>query len=318
VTHATIGRRLQQLEEAMQAPLYLRRAEDVELTRLGESVLAAARAMQEQTRQLARTLAGGDLRLEGKLRLACTDAIGTLFLAPRLPALLSNGRRWMWNSPWATRHSAWRGAKPTWPALRQPQDGELIARPLGAVRFYLCGTADNVALWRQAPKTAPFVAYDDGVPDIPETRWIADHAAGNPVRFRSTSLVAQCMAARAGVGLALLPSYLLAPELQTVEPAPQLQRELWAVFHRDLKALPRLRAVLAGCRTAAPNSVPLEMRQARQPHGRPAPGGRACGAIIANLRGWAPPPLQQQIPAARRPPPRRRAHVPCVLPALFA
>ncbi|MFX5777043.1 hypothetical protein ABTE06_22620, partial [Acinetobacter baumannii] len=75
---------------------------------------------------------------------------------------------------------------------------------------------------------APFVAYDDGVPDIPETRWIADHAAGNPVRFRSTSLVAQCMAARAGVGLALLPSYLLAPELQTVESAPQLQRELWA------------------------------------------------------------------------------------------
>ncbi|MFS2117891.1 LysR substrate-binding domain-containing protein, partial [Herbaspirillum frisingense] len=61
---------------------------DVELTRLGESVLTAARAMQEQTRQLARTLAGEDLRLEGKLRLACTDAIGTLFLAPRLPALL--------------------------------------------------------------------------------------------------------------------------------------------------------------------------------------------------------------------------------------
>lgn len=246
VTHATIGRRLQLLEEALQAPLYLRRAEDVELTRLGESVLAAARAMQEQTRQLARTLAGGDLRLEGKLRLACTDAIGTLFLAPRLPALLE---QWpALDVEFAMGHQTLSLARREADlALRfgKPQDGELIARPLGAVRFYLCGTADNVALWRQARKTAPFVAYDDGVPDIPETRWIADHAAGNPVRFRSTSLVAQCMAARAGVGLALLPSYLLAPELQTVEPAPQLQRELWAVFHRDLKALPRLRAVLA-------------------------------------------------------------------------
>ncbi|MFX6149326.1 LysR family transcriptional regulator, partial [Acinetobacter baumannii] len=39
VTHATIGRRLHLLEEAFQGPLYLRRAEDVELTRLGESVL---------------------------------------------------------------------------------------------------------------------------------------------------------------------------------------------------------------------------------------------------------------------------------------
>ncbi|MBV8621922.1 MAG: LysR family transcriptional regulator, partial [Herbaspirillum sp.] len=70
------------------------------------------------------------------------------------------------------------------------------------------------------------------------------HAAGNPVRFRSSSLMAQCMAARAGVGMALLPGYLVAPELQTVDATPQLEREMWAVFHRDLKAVPRLRAVL--------------------------------------------------------------------------
>lgn len=245
VTHATIGRRLQQLEAAMQAPLFIRRADDVELTRLGESVLTAARAMQEQTRQLARTLAGEDLRLEGKLRLACTDAIGTLFLAPRLPALL---QQWpALDVELALGHQTLSLARREADlALRfaRPQDGELIARRLGRVRFYLCGTPANVALWRRARKTAPFVGYDDGVPDIPETQWIATHAAGNPVRFRSTSLVAQCMAARAGVGLALLPSYLLAPELQTVDAAPQLERELWAVFHRDLKALPRLRAVL--------------------------------------------------------------------------
>jgi len=245
VTHATIGRRLQQLEAAMQAPLFIRRADDVELTRLGESVLTAARAMQEQTRQLARTLAGEDLRLEGKLRLACTDAIGTLFLAPRLPALL---QQWpALDVELALGHQTLSLARREADlALRfaRPQDGELIARRLGTVRFYLCGTPANVALWRRARKTAPFVGYDDGVPDIPETQWIAAHAAGNPVRFRSTSLVAQCMAARAGVGLALLPSYLLAPELQTVDAAPQLERELWAVFHRDLKALPRLRAVL--------------------------------------------------------------------------
>ncbi|WP_254427032.1 LysR family transcriptional regulator [Herbaspirillum sp. VT-16-41] len=245
VTHATIGRRLQQLEAAMQAPLFIRRADDVELTRLGESVLTAARAMQEQPRQLARTLAGEDLRLEGKLRLACTDAIGTLFLAPRLPALL---QQWpALDVELALGHQTLSLARREADlALRfaRPQDGELIARRLGRVRFYLCGTPANVALWRGARKTAPFVGYDDGVPDIPETQWIATHAAGNPVRFRSTSLVAQCMAARAGVGLALLPSYLLAPELQTVDAAPQLERELWAVFHRDLKALPRLRAVL--------------------------------------------------------------------------
>jgi DNA-binding transcriptional LysR family regulator len=315
VTHATIGRRLQQLEEAMQAPLYLRRAEDVELTRLGESVLAAARAMQEQTRQLARTLAGGDLRLEGKLRLACTDAIGTLFLAPRLPALLSNGRRWMWNSPWATRHSAWRGAKPTWPALRQPQDGELIARPLGAVRFYLCGTADNVALWRQAPKTAPFVAYDDGVPDIPETRGSPTMPPATRCAFAAPAWWRSAWPPAPGSGWPCCQVTCWRRNCRLWRPAPQLERELWAVFHRDLKALPRLRAVLDWLQDCCAELCP----PARWPGPQATPGpARACGAIIANLRGWAPPPLQQQIPAARRPPPCRRAHVPCVLPALFA
>jgi DNA-binding transcriptional LysR family regulator len=245
VTHATIGRRLQQLEQSLGAPLFSRRADDIELTCLGESVLAAARAMQEQTRQLARALAGEDLRLEGKLRLACTDAIGTLFLAPRLPSLLE---RWpALDVEFAMGHQTVSLARREADlALRfaRPQDGELIARPLGTMRFYLCGTPQHVAAWRRDRRTVPFVGYDDGLPDIPETRWIAAHAAGNPVRFRSSSLMAQCMAARAGVGMALLPGYLVAPELQTVDATPQVEREMWAVFHRDLKAVPRLRAVL--------------------------------------------------------------------------
>lgn len=245
VTHATVSRRLQMLEHAMQAPLFARRGGDTELTRLGETVLAAARAMQEQTAQLARTLAGEDLRLEGKLRIAATDAFGSLFLAPRLPLLL---QRWPnldveFTMGHQTVSLARRDADL---AIRfaRPQDGDLIARPLGKLAYYLCGTADVVAAWREDRKSAPFVGYDDGVPDIPETLWHGAHAAGNPVRLRSASLAAQCMAARAGVGMALLPRYLLAPELVTAEPKIQLERELWAVFHRDLKAVPRLRAVL--------------------------------------------------------------------------
>ncbi|WP_348635313.1 LysR family transcriptional regulator [Herbaspirillum sp. LeCh32-8] len=245
ITHATVSRRLQMLEASLGAPLFIRRADEIELTRLGESVLGAARSMQEQTRQLARTLAGGDQRLEGKLRIASTDAFGALFLAPRLPALLT---RWpSLDMEFTTGHqnvSLARREADLAIRFARPQDGELIARSLGRMPYYLCGTAEVLATWQSDPKTAPFVGYDDGVPDIPETLWHAAHAAGNPVRFRSTSLVAQCMAARAGVGMALLPRYLLAPELRPVGDAPQLERELWAIFHRDLKAAPRLHAVL--------------------------------------------------------------------------
>ncbi|WP_034295865.1 LysR family transcriptional regulator [Herbaspirillum sp. RV1423] len=245
VTHATVSRRLQLLEHTLQGPLFTRRGDDTELTRLGDTVLGAAREMQAQTAQLARRLAGEDIRMEGKLRIACTDAMGTMFLAPRLPALLEQWPRLdiEFSMSHRTVSLARRDADL---AIRfaRPQDGELIARKLGTLRYFLCGSEERVADWRAAPASAPFIGYDDDVPDIPETLWLADRAGGNPVRFRSTSLVAQCMAARAGVGLALLPQYLLAPELALAEAAPQLQREAWVVYHRDLKALPRLRAVL--------------------------------------------------------------------------
>ena len=183
--------------------------------------------------------------MEGKLRIASTDAMGTMFLAPRLPALLE---RWPqldieFSMSHQTVSLARRDADL---AIRfaRPQDGDLIARKLGKISYFLCGSRERVAEWRAAPESAPFIGFDDGVPDIPETQWLADHAGGNPVRFRSTSLVTQCMAARAGVGMALLPRYLLAPELECTDTAPQLQREAWAVYHSDLRALPRLRAVL--------------------------------------------------------------------------
>ena len=245
VTHATVSRRLQMLEQALHGPLFTRRGDDTELTRLGETVLGAAREMQLQTAQLARRLAGEDIRMEGKVRIASTDALATMFLAPRLPSLLD---QWPnldveFSMSHQTVSLARRDADL---AIRfaRPRDGELIARRLGKISYFLCGSKARVADWRDNPASAAFIGYDDGVPEIPETLWLADHAGHNPVRFRSTSLVAQCVAARAGVGLALLPHYLLAPDLELADAASQLQREIWVVYHRDLKSLPRLRAVL--------------------------------------------------------------------------
>ncbi|WP_240475694.1 LysR family transcriptional regulator [Herbaspirillum rhizosphaerae] len=254
VTHATVSRRLQMLEHALQGPLFTRRGDDTELTRLGETVLGAARAMQAQTAQLARRLAGEDIRMEGKVRIASTDALATMFLAPRLPSLLDQ-----WPNLDVefsmSHHTVSLARRDADLAIRfaRPQDGDLIARRLGKISYFLCGSKARVDDWRRNPASTAFIGYDDGVPEIPETLWLADHAGNNPVRFRSTSLVAQCVAARAGVGLALLPHYLLAPDLELAEAASQLQREVWVVYHRDLKSLPRLRAVLdwlEGCFSA--------------------------------------------------------------------
>jgi DNA-binding transcriptional LysR family regulator len=65
--------------------------------------------------------------------------------------------------------------------------------------------------------------------------------------YRSNSLVQQLMAARAEIGIALLPCYLAdpIPDLRRLAaPIADLQSELWIVTHKALKDTARIRACL--------------------------------------------------------------------------
>jgi hypothetical protein len=70
--------------------------------------------------------------------------------------------------------------------------------------------------------------------------------SGEAFVYRTNSLVNQFVAAKAGIGLALLPCYLgdddsdLARALPM--PVPDLAGELWIVTHADLKGTARVRA----------------------------------------------------------------------------
>jgi DNA-binding transcriptional LysR family regulator len=66
--------------------------------------------------------------------------------------------------------------------------------------------------------------------------------------YRSNSLVNQLMAARAGIGIALLPCYLGDRDdgVRRISGVlPDLASELWVVTHQDLKNTARIRAFLS-------------------------------------------------------------------------
>jgi len=64
--------------------------------------------------------------------------------------------------------------------------------------------------------------------------------------YRTNSLVNQFVAAKAGIGLALLPCYLGDEDADLVRalpgPVPDQAGELWIVTHADLKRTARVRA----------------------------------------------------------------------------
>jgi DNA-binding transcriptional LysR family regulator len=76
--------------------------------------------------------------------------------------------------------------------------------------------------------------------------WLARAAPATAFVYRTSSLVNQLVAAKAGIGVALLPCYLGDGHLELAralaDPIPELVGELWIVTHADLKGTARVRA----------------------------------------------------------------------------
>jgi DNA-binding transcriptional LysR family regulator len=93
----------------------------------------------------------------------------------------------------------------------------------------------------------PWVAPDDSLAHLASARWLrATLPAVRPV-LRVNTLLGMTAAARAGIGLAVLPCFLgdTAPELKRLSPPLDgLTSELWLLTHRDLRHVARVRAFL--------------------------------------------------------------------------
>lgn len=238
LSHATVGRRLASLEDTLGRPLVERRMDGYVLTPDGEAVRDLADGMDERALAILRR-GGREDRLAGTVRLTMTQALADLFVAFRLGPLrvrhpgldlevvvdnrsLSLARR---EADIAIR-------------LARPQSGELFARKLATIGYALYATPG-------APDA--LIANDESLADLPESVWLSRHHPGKRIAFRSNSVQTQLAAARAGFGVALLPRWLADGEagLQRQPSAvPPPTREVWLAVHRDLKDVPRVRAVI--------------------------------------------------------------------------
>ncbi|MGN6703563.1 MAG: LysR substrate-binding domain-containing protein, partial [Burkholderiaceae bacterium] len=126
--------------------------------------------------------------------------------------------------------------------IGRPQEPGLAARPLGTLGYGLFARRGYFA---QLAEDWRFVGYDDSLRHVPEHRWIDDFAAGRPFTLRSNKLSALHEAARAGLGIAVLPRFLAAtaPELDALAGAAPPSRELWLAVHPDVRRSPRVRLI---------------------------------------------------------------------------
>jgi DNA-binding transcriptional LysR family regulator len=248
VSHSTVARRVETLETRLGVKLFDRNRDGYLLTDAGKEMLAGAERVETEMATLERGLAGQDARLEGRVRVTCTDAYVGRVLLSGLAGLCTEhpGLELELHADDAYLDLSKREADIAVRAIvagGSPPD-HLIGRrlaPIVLASYVGVAHADRLDPERGAgqvrwlgsdlPKVTERLVAGSSYPELPI--WGA---------FQSMELMS--LAAHAGLGLALLPTYVgdADPALQRLaKPDVRHMADFWLLTHRDLRDNGRLR-----------------------------------------------------------------------------
>jgi DNA-binding transcriptional LysR family regulator len=244
----TMGRRLRVLEREVGQALFQRGKDGFVLTDEGASVLAHSERMEEEALAFERRLAGQAQQLEGLLRVSSSDWFGVHILTPVFAEFVRQHP--LVNIELITDARLFSLARREADLVFRIQpfdEADVVQRKAVhvAYRVYRAkGTAHPV---RSDGQGVPLITLDSAFQDFPDAAWLRKKLPKARVAFGSNSREAQARMCAAGVGLAVLPAplgdacaALEAVDLGGLPPG----RDVWVGFHRDLRRLGRLRALV--------------------------------------------------------------------------
>lgn len=225
LTRAAVSRLVAQTEARLGVRLAQRSTRQVVLSERARQLVEAARPALATLSAALAALAEDDAELRGPLRLACSYALGQHGVLPLLAGFAQRHPRVQLELLWSDRVEDLIGQRiDVAIRLGELPDSSLVARPLGRVALALCA-APGLLAQRRAPRRPedlrawPQIALRP--PGVRERRpWRFLAAQGREVlelhapRVETNSIEAAAQMCRDGVGLAMLPRYLVQEDLR--------------------------------------------------------------------------------------------------------
>ena len=247
-TQPTMGRRLRALEHAVGHTLFQRTADGFVLTDEGNAVLGHAERIEEEAFAFERRLAGSDAQLEGALRLSSSDWFGTHMLVPVLAEfgrlhpkvrveLLTDVR--LYSLPRREADMAFR--------ITPFREAEVISRRLLRVPYAVYAAKDHKPPRPGDGSGLRVITMHEAFAGMPEAVWIRRVLPRSEIAFRSNSRDVQARLCARGAGLAVLPRPLgdATPGIVSLDLGESPPgRDTFVGYHRDLRRLSRMRALL--------------------------------------------------------------------------
>jgi DNA-binding transcriptional LysR family regulator len=231
VSHVTVARRLEKLEQSLGLTLFNRQADGYELTQDGQVIFDHANAMHEAARAIIDYKLDNPAGSPRVVRITATRTLADEWLVCQLEQLRHDRPDIVLEILTSSRNfSLARGEADIALRLSRPSDGDLVIRKVATLGYAFYATPAYAGA--AAEHDLGFIQYEQGS-DVPEAVWLETLTDGRPPVLRSNSLLSQKSAAASGLGVALLPRYLgdadarIAPLGLFAEPT---EREVWMVM----------------------------------------------------------------------------------------
>jgi DNA-binding transcriptional LysR family regulator len=254
INATTVGRRLTNLEEKVEARLFDRTPEGYVLTLTGRDLLPRAERMEAEALGVAREVIGRDQQVSGSVRLSATEMLVTRFITPHLPALRALHPELTLELE-CTNRTVSLSRRETDIALRlaRPREDDVVTKRLSSVPLALFAAKSYLAA-RGLPADPEHslsghtaILFAASRLFTVENEWFDKRLAGVHVALRSDSVSSIYAAASAGLGIALLPRAIADRDARLLridtETAPE-PRVIYQAVHKDLMRSARVRAVL--------------------------------------------------------------------------
>ncbi len=247
VSHSTVARRIDALESELKVRLFERRSTGYAITAAGEEILTVAEGVEGDLMQIERRVLGSDQRLAGDVRFTTADFLATHLLMPHLASFCELYPDI--HVEVVTTYDALdlnkREADVALRFTRNPP-GNLVGRQVATLSQAPYATPAYLARHELGPgSSAVWIGFEGRAP-FP--KWVREGPLPHlPSRGCFQSLLVQKEAARAGMGIAMLPCLLGDADAGLVRLpgiAPQPVFDLWLLTHREVRSSARLRVFM--------------------------------------------------------------------------
>lgn len=252
VTHTTVSRRIVALEQSLNARLVERTANGYSLTAAGKDILAAAEAVDQQAWSIENMVSGDEERVSGVVRLTVSSGLGNCWLADKTAEFRREYPKIELEILINTEiMDLLRREADVALRVGLPGSDELVGQKLGQVSCGLFAAQSYIDAHGE-PRCLKDVAHHrvvesiGGIADLAQSREFRRFLNPANVALSANSLMSLLSAARLGLGIVALPSYMIGNEHTLCRLLPDefdVRLDLWLLTHPDLRYTARIRVV---------------------------------------------------------------------------